>query len=243
MLTHLPSKYPRVKAIVYTNAVEDNVGWPIETSGSAQAAFRSGISSSAYATNQYATISGKIPAPGGSAPAAAPPPPPSSPASTASSASFTAVADTYTSRAAPRTVEGASHALRADIAGTDTTYMRFDLSSLAGKTITSAKLKVHTTSDSWSGSSAIFDVNVVASDQWTESMTLANAVAVSGTRLGTLSGPTHPNTAYSIGLDLSALKSAGSFVSLAIRSRTTDVMLIDSRESGAATAPVLDVTY
>jgi mannan endo-1,4-beta-mannosidase len=60
MLRDLPTKYPRVKAFVWTNVVEDSAGWPIESSSSAESAFRRGIASSAYASNHYASISGKI---------------------------------------------------------------------------------------------------------------------------------------------------------------------------------------
>jgi hypothetical protein len=245
MLTHLPTKYPRVKAFVWTNVVEDGEGWPIESSPGAEAAFRKGIASAAYATNQYGTISGKIPAPGSAsspaagAPAPAPPPAPGA----SSSVTLPAVLDTYTSSATPNTSEAGSHTLRANVVGTDTTYIRFNLASLAGKTITSAKLNLHTSTDSWSGSAAMFDVNFVPSDQWTESMTLANAVPISTTPLGTLTGPTSPNATYSIDLNVNALKTAGLLVSFALRSRTADVMVIDSRESGRATAPALTITY
>jgi beta-mannanase len=58
MLTaQLPYRYPKIKAFLYFNHW-DQADWPIETSSTAQAAFKAGIASSAYAANTFATLGG-----------------------------------------------------------------------------------------------------------------------------------------------------------------------------------------
>jgi len=61
--TQLPKYFPKVKAFLWFNW-KDKADWPIETSSSAQNAFYSGIRSSYYATNSYASLGGtKVPLP------------------------------------------------------------------------------------------------------------------------------------------------------------------------------------
>jgi hypothetical protein len=255
LTTQLPTHFPMIKAIIWNEWTDDPAKtWPIESSSSAQAAFKAGIASGTYATNQFATATGKIGALSTSTPAASTTSTSSAPASapaptgtsTSTSATLSPVADTYTSSTAPTSAAGGSSVnLRADKQGTDTTFMRFDLSKLSGKTITSAKLKVHASTEAWAGSGATFDVKFVATDDWKEQfMTLKNTVPVSSTVLGSLADPITPGAWYSITLSPTALQSsAGTLLSMAINARSGDVLIIDSRESGAATAPQLVVTY
>jgi len=55
--TQLPKYFPRIKAFLWFN-FKDTVDWPIETSSSAQSAFASGIKSSYYAANDFASLGG-----------------------------------------------------------------------------------------------------------------------------------------------------------------------------------------
>jgi outer membrane protein assembly factor BamB len=173
-----------------------------------------------------------------------PTPPPGS-----STVTFTPVADTYTARSAPDSAAGGTSTfLRADIVRTDTAFLRFDLASLAGKTITAAALRVHTDSSlPWSGSNVTFNIHFVSSNDWKEAfMTYNNSVgpfAIAPTAMATLRGPL-PNTWYqSTGLTLSIVQArAGALLSMAIDAPQGDVLIVDSRESGT-TAPQLVVTF
>jgi beta-mannanase len=61
--TQLPKYFPKVKAFLWFNS-RQKADWPIETSSSAQSAFSSGIRSSYYASNGYASLGGtKVPLP------------------------------------------------------------------------------------------------------------------------------------------------------------------------------------
>jgi beta-mannanase len=61
--TQLPKYFPKVKAFLWFNS-RQKADWPIETSSSAQSAFASGIRSSYYASNGYASLGGtKVPLP------------------------------------------------------------------------------------------------------------------------------------------------------------------------------------
>jgi len=242
LATQLPIKFPRVKALIWFDwSGGGGNTWPIESSASAQTAFAQGIASSVYATNQFANFN----AAGVPPLASAPPPPPPAPAS-GTSVTLTPRADTYTSRSNPSsTAGGSSTEVRADVAGTDTTFMTFDLSSLAGKTITSAALKVHSSSEAWSVSGATFDVKLVNATDWKEEwMSYVNSVPISSTALGSLSGGTSPNTWYQANLSqLSPIQAhTGKAMSIALSGRSGDVLIINSRESGG-NAPQLVINY
>jgi beta-mannanase len=57
--TQLPQNYPRIKALLWFNwALAGD--WPIETSASAQSAFATGIASSRYAANSFASLGGSV---------------------------------------------------------------------------------------------------------------------------------------------------------------------------------------
>jgi hypothetical protein len=241
LVTQLPTQFPKVKAVVWFNWDNGDPAlstWPVESSASSIAAFAQGIAASYYASNQSGTISGKIQPLAGPAPAAAPPPP--------GTVTLTAILDTYTASAAPWSVAGGSSTtLRSDFTGSDTTFLLFDLSSLAGKTITSANLRVHTSAESWASSTSTFDIKQVYDTQWKEEyMSAINTVPVSSTVLGTLSGTTAPNSWYQTPLALAPVQArVGGRLSAAIVGRTWDVLIVNSRETGATTAPQLVLTY
>jgi beta-mannanase len=61
--TQLPSRYPRMRAVVYFNWAAGTQDWRIETTTAAADAWRKGISSSYYYANQFGSITGKISVP------------------------------------------------------------------------------------------------------------------------------------------------------------------------------------
>jgi hypothetical protein len=58
MLANMPTKYPKVGAVLWFEKYDSGMDWPIETSASATSAFASGISSGTYATNQFGSLGG-----------------------------------------------------------------------------------------------------------------------------------------------------------------------------------------
>jgi hypothetical protein len=238
MVSVLPTSFPRVQALIWFNYNDGDptLTWPITSSAAAQTAFVQAIASPMFATNQYAGLTG------GAVKAL----PLLSAGTTSGSVTVTPVADTYTSASAPSsTLPGTSLTLRADAAGTDTAFLRFDLSSLAGKTLTAAALRLHLSSEAWAGSAATFDVKLVASTDWKEQyMSFVNSVPISSVVLGSLVGASSPSTWYQVTLNATTLQSkAGGLVSAALVGRSGDVLIFQSRESGAATAPQLVVSY
>jgi hypothetical protein len=246
--TQLPTNFPKVKAVVWFDWNDNDPGlsWPVDSSPAAQAAFASGIASSYYTSNTFGSLpAAVIPPPGGALTAADPVAPAAPVAASDSTLTVTPVADTYTASSAPTsTAGGSSPELRADVAETDTAFLRFNLSQLAGKTITSATLQLHSASEAWAGSTATFDVKLVRANDWKEQwMSYTNSVPIANTVLGTLVGPKSPNTWYQIGLSSSLLQShAGGLISMAIAGRASDVLIFNSRKSGSL-APRLILTY
>jgi hypothetical protein len=156
-----------------------------------------------------------------------------------------AVADTYTARSAPTsTAGGFNRTLRADISGTDTAFMRFDLRSLPSRTLKSAALLLHASTESWAGSAATFDLNLVGAVDWKEQwMSYTNTVPISSVRLGVLVAPRNPNTWYPLTLDPAQLQSkVGALTSLALRARSGDVFIFNAREAGVDLGPQLQLT-
>jgi hypothetical protein len=245
LTTQLPNNFPNIKAFIWFDWNENDpaLSWPIESSTAATQAFATGIASSYYATNEFGALStSPIPALN---PASAPPPPPPQTAAPSGTLMLNPLQDTYIARADPwSTAGGASTEIRADQAGSDTSYMRFDLSGLAGKTITSATLRVHTSSEPWAGSGGGFNVMWVTDTGWWEPyMSFNHTVPIYPLRLGGLN-PVAPNTWYSAPLPVSVVQyTAGRGLALAIQGVVSDVLIFFSREAGGDVAPQLVVTY
>jgi hypothetical protein len=254
LLTQLPKYYPAVKALVWFNwnAGDTNLEWPIESTPALKTAFKEAIGSSYYVDNQFANLpSGKIKAYGASStPSSTPTPAPTQPVqqptsvpSGSSSVTLISDRDSYTYSTSPdSTAGGASTTLRSTTAGGSVAYVRFDLASLHGKTLTSVKLRVKA---STSGSDVAHHVKFVSDDTWSEKyLSFNNTIDASSTgdTLASLMAPT-ANTWYTVALPVSAIQGeAGTSVSLAISASTSDLLNIYSREAGDS-APQLIVGY
>ena len=94
------------------------------------------------------------------------PPPPPPPPATTTTVTRAAVADTWADSGAQTTAHGSDAALTVDSGPDRTAYLRFDLSGLAGRSVTSAVLRVRVGSNGSAGAQA---VRSVADDRWTES--------------------------------------------------------------------------
>jgi len=56
MFEQLPSKYPRIRALIYFDTVDRGVDWPLETSPPAAQTFAKGIRKGIYANNRFGEI-------------------------------------------------------------------------------------------------------------------------------------------------------------------------------------------
>jgi beta-mannanase len=188
-----------------------------------------------------------------SSPTIAPATPVSSPTSapatvaaspTAASITVTAVADSYIDSANPASkAGGASATLFVNASPVQTTFLKFDLTLLAGKTVSTVKLKFKTTSDTAAGSTNSSNLKLVRDVLWKEKhLSYGNTVPISDTLLGIVPANSTPNTWYEISLEPSIIQqNLGSLISVAIESTGSDALLLYSRE--ATDQPQLIITY
>jgi hypothetical protein len=264
LTVQIPTNFPKIKAIVWMNwDVNAGKTYPIESSTAATNAWAAGISSSLYASNQYANLNTfPIPALAASTVPTATPPTaatataiPATPtiAVTATSTPTTSttitavlmpVADSYIDAAnSSSTTGGTSTALFIDNSPVRKTFLKFDLAPLAGKTVTSVKLRFKTTGNTAAGSVNSATVKLVNDVQWKEQyLSYSNSVAISTTVLGTLPANTRPSTWYDVTLTTSVIQqNLGRLVSMAIATTSSDELILFSRE--ATDKPQLLVTY
>jgi hypothetical protein len=160
------------------------------------------------------------------------------------STTITAAADGYIDSANPASAAGGSNTtLYVNTSPTLTSFLKFDLTPLAGKTISTVTLRFKTTIDSSAGSVNSSNVKLVGDVLWKEQyLSYSNTVAISETLLGAVPADTAPNTWYEITLEPSSIQQRfGGMLSLAIESTGADDMLLYSRE--AMDQPQLIITY
>ena len=249
LTNQIPVNFPKIKAVVWMNW-DINAGktYPIESSQAATDAWAAGIGSAIYASNQYASLNtSPIPALAGSSvtPTAIPATPTATSSTpTTTSATFIAVADSYIDSAKPNsTAGGTSTTLYVDASPVQKTFLKFDLTPLAGKTIVTVKLKIKTTSNTAAGSVNSSNVKLVNDVLWKEQyLSYNNSVAISSIVLGTVPSNTTRNTWYEITLANSPVQQKlGGLLSMAIESTSSDELLLYSRES--TDKPQLIITY
>ena len=159
---------------------------------------------------------------------------------------LTPIADTYTDENTPNTSHGYDQLLWIKGgASPKKSYLRFDLSPLLGRTISAANLKLHTTTDSNSGSSGTQNIKYINDDLWTEFyMTHNNTInpsSIDATPIGTLSS-TSSNQQYTVSLTTSKVQSKiGNALSILLESSSDDSLLIYPREK--PNKPQLVITY
>ncbi|MBD1538167.1 Ig-like domain-containing protein [Arthrobacter sp. S13_S34] len=152
---------------------------------------------------------------------------------------LTATADSWVAGGAAATNYGTSTSLSVDNSPVETTYLKFDLSAYAGRTVESATLQLRSAG---SGSIGKQNIKLVTDDSWTESGITYNNRPALGTSIGTL-GPTAANSNYSVPLTANALTGEpGQQLSLALDSTSTDGLDLTSKEAGSTTAPKLVLT-
>ncbi len=157
---------------------------------------------------------------------------------------FTAAADARTSSGSPTSNYGGSSELRAGSGSTVYhSYLRFDLTGLAGQGVVSAKLRLFVTGSSDSGGSAYR-----VSSGWTESgITWSNAPATTG---GPLSTAGAAGTGQWVEFDVTSAVGGDGSVAFAVMNASADRVDYSSREgtnppqlhvwTGPPVAPVAD---
>jgi len=158
---------------------------------------------------------------------------------TTETVTLTATADSYVSSGTAGTNFGTSTTMRVDNSPVEATYLKFDLSPYAGRTLASARLQLRSGGN---GSAGTQSVKLVANDTWTEGgITYTNRPAL-GTSIGSL-GPTTTNTSYSVSLTASGLAGElGQQLSLGLDSGSSDGLELNTREAGSTAAPKLVLT-
>ncbi|WP_350003451.1 Ig-like domain-containing protein [Pseudarthrobacter sp. WHRI 8279] len=158
---------------------------------------------------------------------------------TSETVTLTATADSWAAGGAAATNYGTSTTLSVDNSPVEITYLKFDLSAYAGRTLESATLQLRSAG---SGSIGKQNIKLVADDSWSESTLTYTNRPTPGTILGTL-GPTTANNNYSVPLTASALASElGQLLSLGLDATSTDGLDLNSKEAGSTTAPKLVLT-
>jgi len=156
---------------------------------------------------------------------------------TGTSVTLTATADSYVSSGTATSNFGSSTVLNVDASPANISYLKFDLTPYAGRTITGATLQLRCTT---SGSTGTQNVKLVADDAWTELGVTYGSRPALGTLVGRL-GPAAASTSYEVSLDSSALQAElGGQLSLGLDSSSSDGVDLGSRES--TTPPKLVLT-
>jgi hypothetical protein len=146
------------------------------------------------------------------------------------------IADAHVYQIAPDTNYGASTAFEVDGSPVEITYMKFDLSGLAGKTILSATLRFKTVDSSFDSQ----DVRAVAETTWSETSLTYNNRPPLGNVLASMY-LSSPEVWKEVALTSEIQSKAGAMLSLGLASPWSDGISFYSRES--ANKPVLVVEY
>jgi mannan endo-1,4-beta-mannosidase len=226
-LAQIARNFPAVKAVLYFDWGFRNPEIMIESSPASQAAFANSIALSTYATNTFGQLStGRI------TPAAE------------QVAYLTAVSDTYIAADAPAsTTGGSASGLSVNGSATNTrmAYLRFDLASLAGKTIDQAVLQLSTTATANAASSGTFNVKYQANNSLSEQSTSWNSHGslsdVAPVPIAWLVNPGQLSTTYVAVLSPAFVGAhTGGLLSMQLDTTSTDGAVFAARET---TAPEL----
>lgn len=168
---------------------------------------------------------------------------PTPPVSTVSTLAPTA--DSYVNTGLKSTNFGSATNVIVDSDPAQYALMRFALPAApSGSTLTSAVLRVRTTS---AAAASSVDTHTVrfGSDAWTEStVTWNNRPAADGTVLGSVPAGTVPNQTYSVDLDVAAVRAAlGQTRTVAVVGDGPDSLLLATREAAVASRPQLVLTF
>lgn len=143
---------------------------------------------------------------------------------------LTPIDDTFVDEDHPSTNFGSGKRLYIDNEPMKKAYLKFDTSSLADETLTSATLRIQTTRNQGAGSGNRQYIKLIAPITWDERHVTYNQPVTSSKVLGRIS-KTSANTIYDIPLDISELQPhLGNLLTLEIKSTGPDGLYIYSKE-------------
>jgi hypothetical protein len=148
---------------------------------------------------------------------------------------FNPAADAYANAGAPDTNYGASTILRTWVSPEQRSYLRFDVTGLAGQTITRATLRVYANGSSSAG----FTVAGVPDITWSEATVTYNAMPALGSPLNT-SGA-HGGAQY-VSIDVTGYVTGDGLYSFALTTTSTKAVSYPGREAGS-NRPDLVIEY
>lgn len=152
------------------------------------------------------------------------------------------LADTYAKSTIPSKNFGNSNILWADGNPIIISFLKFDLSSLAGKTITNAKLKLTVANVTNAQSLGSFKLNS-ADSSWSESKLTYKRMPRVGDQIGSF-GPVKKNQIVEIDLTDLVKQQSGQIVTFAISDLSSDDVAIKSKETTSVSSkPTLVVQY
>jgi hypothetical protein len=135
--------------------------------------------------------------------------------------------DAYVAGELPSSNFGLTSDLQSDISPLRDSYMKFDLSPLAGSTVSQAVLRMFVAS----GSANAQSVKEVADNSWTEGAITFNNRPAKGATITTFTPGTTKSVWVEINLTSSVAAAAGSFMSLAIDNAGSDGFDFNSAEA------------
>ncbi len=150
---------------------------------------------------------------------------------------FSATDDTYVQQASPTTTAGSATTLQVDNSPVKQILIKFNVSGLSGKQVTSAKLRLYDSDPSPAGG----DFYQTADSSWTQATAnWNNAPSTVGNRVASL-GSVTASTWYEV--DLSSIVTGDGVISLRVTSNSSNGANYTSSNGTAAFRPQLVVTY
>ena len=138
------------------------------------------------------------------------------------------VADTHVDSTAPTNNYGATNSMQTDGYPIKISYLRFDLSSLAGQTISNAKLRLRTADNPSEGTQ---DLKTVIDSSWSEIGLNYNNRPTTGSTIAVLNTGDIPQVWNEIDITDNVRNSLGVSISLALESAHDDSIIFYTRES------------
>ncbi len=143
------------------------------------------------------------------------------------------VADTYVNSASPSTNYGRATSLGADASPVQLSYLKFDLTSLAGKTVSSAKLRLYVLQ----GATGEFKLSSVGTG-WNETALTYNQRPALGTYIGSWTSPVD-GTWIEYNVTSQVQSRLGRRVAFALSTSSTGAFWTNSREQTDSNKPQL----
>lgn len=235
--TQIPNNFPKIKAFLWFNKDYRSSGsedWSIESSNTSLKAFSSVMQSDFYATNSYIDLE--------SSPILIPENIPS-PSPTTHTITLNPIADTRVTSSDPTNNAGYYGDISVSGTPNNIAYLKFDLSALVNKNISSVKFRLTPSSHSYAGSTTQ-NIKLMDNTTWEEYKVNYNTKpSITPTILGTISN-TQPGIAYETSLSPTLIQSsAGGVLSLAIDTDPANTKALIFRTRDTATPEQLIITY